>query len=57
MPKLKTDDDLDIVAFSKEELAVLDDYFHGTMRKRRTAGAVLRAAINECYGLNGQMSM
>jgi hypothetical protein len=27
------------------------------MRKRRTAGAVLRAAINECYGLNGQMSM
>lgn len=30
MPKLKTDDDLDIVAFSKEELAVLDDYFHGS---------------------------
>ena len=30
MPKLKTEDDTDIVAFSKEELAILDDYFKGT---------------------------
>ena len=30
MPKLKTDDDTDIVAFSKEECAKLDEYFKGT---------------------------
>lgn len=30
MPKLKTEDDTDIVAFSREELALLDEYFKGT---------------------------
>jgi Phage integrase family. len=52
MPKLKTDDDTDIVAFSKEELAVLDDYFHGA--KAETAyllGRYCGLRINECYGL------
>ena len=30
MPKMKTDDDTDIVYFSQEELALLDEYFDGT---------------------------
>ena len=30
MPKMKTDDDTDIVAFSRQELALLDEYFAGT---------------------------
>lgn len=30
MPKMKTEDDTDIVAFSREELVLLDDYFKGT---------------------------
>ena len=29
MPKLRTDDDTDIVAFSREELEQLDEYFKG----------------------------
>ena len=52
MPKLKTDDDLDIVAFSKEELAVLDDYFHGTNAETAyLLGRYCGLRINECYGL------
>ena len=30
MPKMKTEDDTSIVAFSREELALLDGYFKGT---------------------------
>lgn len=30
MPKLKSEDDTDIVSFSKEELLILDEYFKGT---------------------------
>lgn len=30
MPKMKAEDDTDIVAFSREELALLDNYFKGT---------------------------
>lgn len=52
MPKLKTDDDLDIVAFSKEELAVLDDYFHGSNAETAyLLGRYCGLRINECYGL------
>ena len=52
MPKLKTDDDTDIVAFSKEECAKLDEYFKGT--KAETAyllGRYCGLRINETFGL------
>ena len=52
MPKLKVDDDLDIVSFSREELAVLDDYFHGTNAETAyLLGRYCGLRINECYGL------
>lgn len=52
MPKLKIDDDLDIVAFSKEELAILDNYFHGTNAETAyLLGKYCGLRINECYGL------
>ena len=52
MPKLKTDDDLDIVSFNREELAVLDDYFHGTNAEPAyLLGRYCGLRINECYGL------
>ena len=52
MPKLKVDDDLDIVAFSKEEIAILDDYFHGTNAETAyLLGKYCGLRINECYGL------
>ena len=52
MPKLKTDDDMDIVAFSRAELAVLDDYFHGTNAETAyLLGRYCGLRINECYGL------
>ena len=52
MPKLKTDDDMDIVAFSRAELAILDDYFHGTNAETAyLLGRYCGLRINECYGL------
>lgn len=52
MPKVKTDDDLDIVAFSNEECAKLDDYFHGTNAETAyMLGRYCGLRINECYGL------
>lgn len=52
MPKVKTDDDLDIVAFSNEECAMLDDYFHGTNAETAyMLGRYCGLRINECYGL------
>lgn len=52
MPKLKTDDDLDIVAFSREELETLDSYFHGTNAETAyLLGRYCGLRINECYGL------
>ena len=52
MPKLKTDDDLDIVAFNREELAILDYYFHGTNAETAyLLGRYCGLRINECYGL------
>ena len=52
MPNMKTDDDTDIVYFSKEELSLLDDYFNGT--NAQTAymlGRYCGLRINECFGL------
>ena len=52
MPKIKTEDDTDIVAFGREELATLDDYFSG--KSTETAyllGRYCGLRINECFGL------
>ncbi len=52
MPKMKSEDDTDIVAFSRDELSLLDEYFKGT--NAETAyylGRYCGLRINECYGL------
>lgn len=52
MPKLKNDDDIDIVAFSKDELAVMDEYFKGTNAETAyLLGRYCGLRINECFGL------
>jgi integrase len=52
MPKLKTEDDTDIVAFSREELLLLDDYFKGTNAETAyLLGRYCGLRINECFGL------
>ena len=52
MPKLKTEDDTDIVAFSREELQKLDEYFKGTNSETAyLLGRYCGLRINECYGL------
>ena len=52
MPKMKTEDDTEIIAFSKDETALLDEYFRG--KKAETAyllGKFCGLRINECFGL------
>lgn len=52
MPKLKTEDDTDIVAFNREELQTLDEYFKGTNAETAyLLGRYCGLRINECYGL------
>ena len=52
MPKLKTEDDTDIVAFSKEELERLDGYFKGTNAETAyLLGRYCGLRINEAFGL------
>ena len=52
MPKLKTEDDTEIVAFSKEELLILDDYFKGTNAETAyLLGRYCGLRINEAFGL------
>ena len=52
MPKIKTEDDTDIVAFSREELALLDDYFEGTNAETAyLLGRYCGLRINEAFGL------
>lgn len=52
MPKMKAEDDTDIVAFSREELALLDKYFKGTNAETAyLLGRYCGLRINECYGL------
>ena len=52
MPKLKSEDDTDITAFSRNELLTLDKYFSG--KNTETAyllGRYCGLRINECFGL------
>jgi integrase len=52
MPKLKSEDDTDIVSFNRDELIVLDNYFTG--KSTETAyllGRYCGLRINECFGL------
>ena len=52
MPKMKTEDDTDIVAFSRDELLLLDSYFKGTNAETAyLLGRYCGLRINECYGL------
>lgn len=52
MPKIKSDDDTDIVAFSPKELNQLDKYFKGTNAETAyLLGRYCGLRINECYGL------
>ena len=52
MPKLKAEDDTDIVAFSKDELAKLDEYFKGTNAETAyLLGRYCGLRINETFGL------
>ena len=52
MPKMKTEDDTSIVAFSREELALLDDYFKGTNAETAyLLGRYCGLRINEAFGL------
>lgn len=52
MPKMKTDEDTDIVAFSKKELKKLDAYFEGTNGETAyMLGRYCGLRINECFGL------
>ena len=52
MPKMKIDEDTDIVIFSQEEIEQLDDYFTGTNGETAyLLGCYCGLRINECYGL------
>lgn len=55
MPKMKDSDDTDIIAFSREELALLDEYFKGTNAETAyLLGRYCGLRINECFGLKWQ---
>ena len=52
MPKLKSDDDLEIVFFNDEQLNTLDNYFkHTSLELAYNLGRYLGIRINECFGL------
>ena len=52
MPKLKVDDDTDIVVFTREETAALDKYFEGTNAETAyLLGRFCGLRINEAFGL------
>lgn len=52
MPKLKTDEDTDIVFFNEQEIEKLDEYFKGTNAETAyMLGRYCGLRINECYGL------
>ena len=52
MPKMKTDDDTDIVVFSRDEVNRLDDYFRDINAEAAyLLGRNCGLRINECYGL------
>lgn len=52
MPKMKTDDDTDIIAFNHSEILQLDQYFKGTNAETAyLLGRYCGLRINECFGL------
>ena len=52
MPKMKTEDDTDIIAFSYEELSLLDEYFKGSNAETAyLLGRYCGLRINETFGL------
>ena len=52
MPKMKVDDEMDVVVFTKEEMAQLDEYFSGTNAETAyLLGKYCGLRINECFGL------
>ncbi|WP_425756635.1 tyrosine-type recombinase/integrase [Ihubacter sp. rT4E-8] len=52
MPKMKVDEETEIVIFSKEELKKLDGYFKGTNAETAyMIGRYCGVRINECYGI------
>ena len=52
MPKMKVDEDAEIVAFTPDEVARLDEYFKGTNAETAyLLGRCCGLRINECYGL------
>ncbi len=52
MPPMKTDEDLEIVAYDREQVAALDAYFEGTNAETAyLLGCYCGLRINECYGL------
>jgi integrase len=52
MPKMKIDEDTEIVAFTREQVAQLDEYFRGTNAETAyLLGRYCGLRINECYGL------
>lgn len=52
MPKQKSEDDTDIVSFSRTELMTMDKYFEGTNAETAyLLGRYCGLRINECYGL------
>ena len=52
MPKMKVDEDEDIVSFSVEETDALDKYFKGTNGETAyLLGRYCGLRVNECYGL------
>lgn len=52
MPKMKIDDENDVVVFTKDELRFLDEYFSGgNAETAYLLGRYCGLRINECYGL------
>lgn len=52
MPKMKVDEDAEIVAFTPDKVARLDEYFQGTNAETAyLLGRCCGLRINECYGL------
>lgn len=52
MPKMKSDEDTDVVYFKDDELKRLDEYFKGTNAETAyLLGRYCGLRINECYGL------
>ena len=52
MPKMKVDEETDIITFSDEQMMILSEYFKGTNAETAfMLGKYCGLRINECYGL------